>query len=75
MLPGVSDLVTSIRRALAEGRLPDWFRGADVRVACPGWADHTYTNFLPKHRVGNPTGERAYFVQREDGSYSLLLSG
>jgi len=72
MLRGVSKFVADIRRALAQGLLPERFRGADVREACPGWADRTYTNFLPKHRVGNPTGQRAYFVQHDDGSYSLL---
>ena len=25
-------------------------------AACPGWADHTYGVFLPKHRRGNPGG-------------------
>jgi hypothetical protein len=72
MLSDVSDFVADIRRAVTQGQLPHQFRGADVRRACPGWAEHTYTNFLPKHRVGNPTGQRAYFVQHEDGSYSLL---
>ena len=71
----MSDFVADIRRALAQGQLPDWFRGADVRRACPGWADRTHTNFLPKHRVGNPTGERSYFVQHQDGSYNLLSVG
>ncbi len=32
----------------------------------------TYTVFLPKHRVGNPGGYTPYFVQHEDGSYSLI---
>jgi hypothetical protein len=69
----VSHFVEDIRRARREGRLPARFRAKDVRRACPGWADHTYSNFLPKHRRGNP-GERytAYFEQHTDGTYSLL---
>jgi hypothetical protein len=68
----VTELVADIRRALMNGQLADRFRGADVRRACPGWANHTYTNFLSKHRVGNPTRQHAYFVRHEDGTYSLL---
>ena len=68
----VSRLVADIRRARAQGRLPDRFKPADVRRACPGWADHTYGVFLPKHREGNPGGYTAYFRQHSDGTYSLL---
>ena len=48
------------------------FHPDDVRRACPGWADKTYSVFLPKHRVGNPGGYTAYFRRHSDGSYSLL---
>jgi hypothetical protein len=68
----VSRFVEDIRRARANGRLGDRFRPEDVRRACPGWADHTYCVFLPKHREGNPGGYTAYFWQNDDGSYSLL---
>lgn len=61
-----------IRRARREGRLPKRFRSEDVRRACPGWADRTYSVFLPKHRLGNPGGYTEYFIQHEDGSYSLI---
>jgi hypothetical protein len=49
------------------GDLPRRFRPDDVRRACPGWANHTYGVFLPKHR----RGYTEYFVQNPDGSYSL----
>lgn len=68
----VSRFVQEIRQARAQGRLGERFRAADVRQACPGWADHTYGVFLPKHREGNPGGYTPYFRQNSDGSYSLL---
>ena len=68
----MSGFVDDIRRALDEGWLPERFRGADVKQACPGWAERTYTVFLRKHRVGNPGGYAAYFKQHTDGSYSLI---
>jgi hypothetical protein len=68
----MSRFVEDIRRARAQGRLAERFRPDDVRQACPGWADHTYGVFLPKHREGNPDGYTAYFRQNADGSYSLL---
>ena len=61
-----------IRRARTDGRLPERFRRDDVRQACPGWAEHTYGVFLPKHRQGNPGGYTAYFRQNADGTYSIL---
>ena len=54
----------------ASARFPR-FRPADVRRACPGWADNTYSVFLPKHRRGNPGGYSEFFIQHEDGSCSL----
>ena len=67
----MSRFVADICKARSLGRLPKRFRAADVRKACPGWAEKTYTNFLPKHRVGNPGGYTAYFEQHADDSYSL----
>jgi hypothetical protein len=72
MLPSMSRFVEDIRQARVQGRLPDRFRPADIRKACPGWAEHTYGVFLPKHRVGNPGGYTPYFEQHDDGSYSLI---
>jgi len=67
----MSRFVIDICRARSLGRLPERFRAIDVRKACPGWAERTYTNFLSKHRVGNPGDYTAYFEQHADGSYSL----
>ena len=63
--------INHIRRAVHGGKLGKRFRAADVRRACPGWSQRTYSNFLPKHRVGNPGRNTELFVQHEDGSYSL----
>jgi hypothetical protein len=68
----MSRFVEDIRRAVARGDLARRFRPDDVRQACPGWANHTYGVFLPKHRRGNPGGYTAYFVKNSDGSYSLI---
>ena len=61
-----------IELAFRDGRLPSKFRADDVKNACPGWADRTYAVFLPKHRRGNPGGYTEYFVQHEDGTYSVI---
>lgn len=71
-MAAVSRFVDDIRRARREGRLPVRFKPNDIRLACPGWADHTYGVFLPKHRRGNPGGYSEYFERNEDGTYSLV---
>lgn len=58
----MSRFVEDVRRAISRGDLPQCFRPDDVRQACPGWADHTYGVFLPKHRRGNPGGYTEYFL-------------
>ena len=68
----MSHFVDCIRRVRRKGTLPERFRAADVRKACPCWCETTYSNFLPKHRVDNPGGYTAYFERHEDGSYSLI---
>ena len=68
----MSRFVEDIRRARRSGRLPGRFSPADVRRSCPGWAEHTYGVFLPKHRHGNPGGYTEYFLQHGDGLYSLI---
>jgi hypothetical protein len=70
-----SRFMRDIHAAAHDGRLPTHFRAADVRAACPGWAEWTYHNFLPKHRLGNPLGYTEYFLRHSDGTYSLLPSG
>lgn len=67
-----SRFVADIRRARSEGRLKDRFLPIDLREACPGWADATYSAFPPQYRRGNPSGHVPYFEQNEDGTYSLL---
>jgi hypothetical protein len=68
----MSRFVEDIRQARRNGSLPERFRADDVRRACPSWAEHTYGVFLPKHRQGNPGGYTAYFLQHDDGSFSLI---
>jgi len=68
----MSRFVEDMRRAIKDGRLPRRFRPDDVRRGCPGWADHTYGVFLPKHRRGNPGGYTAYFERHSDGRYTML---
>jgi hypothetical protein len=67
-----TSFIEDIRLAIHENRLSPRFRPADVRRACPGWAENTYAKYLPKHRLGNPGGYVAYFQRFGDGSYGLL---
>ena len=67
-----SRFVEDIKEAVRTGRLKEPFRASDVKVACPGWSERTYSNFLPKHRKGNPGGCTEYFLQHPDGCYSLI---
>ena len=63
--------ITSIREAVAAGRLNQPFRAADVKAACPGWANSTYSTFLSKHCQGNPGGNTVHFVWVARGLYRL----
>ena len=65
-------IIDDIREARSLGKLPMYFRVADVKKACPCRAENTYETFLPKHRVGNPGGDTELFKQHADGSYSLI---
>lgn len=67
-----SRFVEDIRKAVRTGRLKEPFRAANVKAACPGWNPRTYSNFLPKHRKGNPGGYKEYFLQHPNGRYSLI---
>ena len=64
--------VDDIRQARHQGKLPERFSSADVRKACPGWVEGTYSTFLPKHRIGNPGGKIEYFKRHVTGCYSLI---
>lgn len=72
----MSRIVDCIRRARKNGELPEHFRTADVRNACPCRAKNTYGTFLPKHRVdkvdkpGHYT--KKYFKRHAPGLYSLI---
>ena len=68
----MSRFIEDIRVARRNGHLPHQFRSSDVRKACPGWANATYSVFLPKHRRGNPGGYTEYFDRHPDGTYSLI---
>ena len=70
----MSRFIADIRRARSLGELPERIRAADVKKACPGRGRRTYTNFLPKHRIGNPCGYTEYFERHADGSYSLIAA-
>jgi len=65
-------LIDAIKQAVYSGILKEPFSATDVKKACPGWARRTYSNFLSKHRKGNPGGYSEYFLQSSDGSYNLL---
>lgn len=60
-----------IRDAVAQNRLREPFTADDVRMAVPGYADHTYGVFLPKHRVGNPGGNTELLIRVKRGFYKL----
>jgi len=67
-----SRFVEDVREAIRSGRLRESFRANDIKKACLGWDESTYSNFLPKHRKGNPGDYTEYFSQNPDGSYNLL---
>ena len=70
----MKELAQQIYEAVRSGTLAEPFTGDMVRRACPGWADHTYGVFLPKHRVGNPGRTTELFVQVARGSYRVKTS-
>jgi hypothetical protein len=68
----MKDFASEIYAAVKSGRLKEPFGPNDVRRACPGWADRTYSNFLPKHRVGNPSKTSELFEQIASGRFRTL---
>lgn len=68
------ELGQQIYDAVRSGKLAEPFTAEMVRRACPGWSDHTYGVFLPKHRVGNPGGNTPLFIRVSAGSYRLAKS-
>ena len=70
-----SRLYLDICRAVSEGRMPCQFRVADIRKACPGRSEGTYTAFLAKHAVDNLGGNKEYCQRHKAGLYSLIERG
>jgi len=68
----VKEFATQIYAAVRAGRLKEPFGPADVRLACPGWAQGTYSAFLTKHRVGNPEGTTELFQRVAPGRFRTL---
>jgi hypothetical protein len=64
------ELASQIYATVESGKLKEPFRAASVRIACPGWAEHTYSTFLAKHAVGNGKTTEL-FVRVTRGLYRL----
>jgi hypothetical protein len=69
----MKEFASEIYAAVKAGKLKEPFGAADVRQACPGWADPTYNIFLPKHRVGNPGRTTELFEQVGPGKYRTIV--
>jgi hypothetical protein len=65
-------VATQIYSAVRSRRLKEPFGADDVKRACPGWAERTYTNFLSKHAVGNPSKTTELFERIGPGQYRTL---
>ena len=68
----MKDFATQIYAAVRDQRLEEPFGPDDVKRACPGWAERTYTVFLPKHAVGNPGKTTELFERIGPGQYRTL---
>jgi hypothetical protein len=66
------DFATEIYDAVRNRRLKEPFGPNDVRRACPGWAQRTYTVFLSKHAVGNPSKTTELFQRIGPGQYRTV---
>jgi len=66
------DFAIQIYAAVRSRRLKEPFGPHDVKRACPGWAERTYTNFLSKHAVGNPSKTTELFQRIGPGRYRTL---
>lgn len=69
----MKEFASQIFEAVRSGRLKEPFNADMVRRACPGWADKTYSVFLPKHAVGNGSTTEL-FVRVDHGVYRLNKS-
>ncbi len=68
----MKDFATQIYAAVRDRRLKEPFGPDDVKRACPGWAERTYTNFLSKHAVGNPSKTTELFQRIGPVQYRTL---
>ena len=68
----MKEFASQIYAAINEDRLNEPFGPDDVKRACPGWANHTYTNFLPKHAIDNPGKNTELFERVAPGRYRAL---
>lgn len=66
------EFATQIYAAVRNRRLKEPFGPEDVRRACPGWAQRTYTTFLSKHAVGNPSKTSELFQRVAPGQYRTI---
>ena len=66
-----STIVEWIKLAISKGRLKKSFTAKDVNKAIPRVSLLTAFAFLPKHREGNPFGNKIYFERIEVGLYKL----
>lgn len=65
-------LASQIYAAVRAGELSEPFTVPMVREAVPGWAKHTYSVFLPKHRIGNPGGMTELFERTQRAHYRTI---
>ena len=63
---------SQIFAAVRGGRLKEPFGPDDVRRACPDWALRSYTVFLSKHAVGNPSKTTELFERVAPSRYRTL---
>jgi hypothetical protein len=68
----VKSFAAQIYSAVEKQRLKEPFGPDDVKRACPGWAKRTYTNFMSKHAVGNPSKTTELFERIGRGRYRTL---
>jgi hypothetical protein len=66
------EFATQIYAAVRDQRLKEPFGPEEVRRACPGWAQRTYSTFLPKHAVGNPGKTSELFEWVGPGQYRTI---
>ena len=66
------EFATQIYDAVKDRRLKEPFGPDDVRLACPGWAPRTYTNFLSKHAMGNRSKTTELFQKIGPGQYRTI---